>query len=110
MQAITPTRLAELIAARAEAGAPLPLMIDVREAWEWNLCHIPGSLHVPMHLIPLKMQDLDSSREIVCVCHTGARSGQVVQYLQARGFGRAINLHGGVEEWANSVDPTMPHY
>lgn len=110
MQYITPRKLADELARRAEAGEPLPLLIDVREPWEWNLCHIPGSLHLPMHLIPAKMNEFDPNQEIVCICHSGARSAQVVQFLQRHGFGHAINLLGGVEEWANSVDPTMPHY
>lgn len=110
MSAITPPRLAALLAERTAAGSPAPLMLDVREAWEWNLCHIPGSTHVPMHLVPVRIEEFDREREIVCICHTGRRSGVVVNFLQQNGFHRATNLLGGVAEWANSVDPAMPRY
>lgn len=110
MQYTTPTRLAALLKERAQTGEAPPLMIDVREAWEWNLCHIPGSIHVPMHLVPVKMQEFERDREIVCICHTGGRSGQVAHFLQQHGYGHAINLFGGVAEWADSVDPSMPRY
>jgi rhodanese-related sulfurtransferase len=110
MQYTTPKRLAALLAERDAAGQARPMLVDVREAWEWNLCHIPGSVHVPMHLIPLKMQEFEREREIVCICHTGGRSGQVVQFLQQHGYANAINLLGGVADWADSVDPQMPRY
>ncbi len=110
MQYTTPKRLAALLAERQAAGQPAPFLMDVREDWEWNLCHIPGSVHVPMHLIPLKMQDIEPEREIVCICHTGGRSAQVAHFLQQHGYANVSNLLGGVADWADSVDPSMPRY
>lgn len=89
-----------------------PLLLDVREPWEFNTCHIDGSRLVPMRQIPqaVSEQALDHSQEIVVICHHGIRSRQVAYYLEQQGFDKVINLEGGVEAWANDVDPGMPRY
>ena len=87
-----------------------PLLLDVREPWEFNTCHIPQSELVPMAQIPARMQDFDSEREIVLICHHGIRSRQVGMYLEANGFSNLINLSGGIDAWAQQVDRDMPIY
>lgn len=94
----------------ADASAEQPLLLDVREDWEVQLCRIPGSLHIPMNLIPLRMSELPDDKPIVTVCHHGVRSFQVGLYLANAGFEPVISLRGGVEAWACDVDPTMTHY
>jgi rhodanese-related sulfurtransferase len=87
-----------------------PVLLDVREPWEVAVCHIPGSIHVPMNAIPARAGELDIRAETVLICHHGARSYQVGLYLEQRGFTRLHNLFGGVDGWARSVDPAMATY
>jgi rhodanese-related sulfurtransferase len=87
-----------------------PVLLDVREPWEVAVCHIPGSIHVPMNAIPARAGELDTRAETVLICHHGARSYQVGLYLEQRGFTRLHNLFGGVDGWARSVDPAMATY
>lgn len=87
-----------------------PLLLDVREPWEFERCHIEGSELIPMREIPSRIALLDSSREIVVICHHGVRSAQVSMFLAHHGFENVINLRGGVAAWAERVDPHMPRY
>lgn len=93
------------------AAAPEPpLLLDVREPWEFEICHIAGSTLVPMRGIPAALGQLDPARETVVICHHGIRSRQVAWYLERMGFTRIVNLSGGVDAWAREVDPGMPVY
>ncbi len=87
-----------------------PLLLDVREPWEFRVCHIAGSRLLPMGQIPAALDDLDPQRETVVICHHGIRSRQVAMFLHYRGFGNIINLAGGVDAWARDVDRQMPTY
>ena len=100
----------ELAARLADPAAEQPLLLDVREDWEFATCHIAGSTQIPMHLIPIRVGELDDDREIVCICHHGARSMQVAAFLERNGFSNVTNLTGGVHAWAVQVDPSMPKY
>lgn len=88
------------------------MLLDVREPWEFDRCHIAGSELIPMQQIPTAVEQarLDPAREIVVICHHGIRSRQVAYYLEHFGFTKLINLEGGVEAWAQDVDPTMERY
>ena len=86
------------------------LLLDVREPWEFRICHIEGSQLIPMGQIPAALTALDPSRETVVICHHGIRSRQVAMYLEYQGFTDVINLAGGVEAWARDVDHQMPTY
>ena len=100
----------ELAARLADPAQEQPLLLDVRENWEFDTCHIAGSTQIPMHLIPIRVGELDDDREIVCICHHGARSMQVAAFLERNGFSNVTNLTGGVHAWAVQVDPSMPKY
>ena len=106
MQSITVTQLKERLEQRNEK----PLLLDVRESWEFAICHIDGSRLLPMREIPNALDDLDNDQEIVVICHTGVRSLQVCYFLQHEGFTKVMNLSGGVHAWATSVDTKMPTY
>ena len=106
MQNITVTELKE----RLEQRNNKPLLLDVREPWEFAICHIDGSRLLPMREIPNAVQDLDIEQEIVVICHTGVRSLQVCYFLQHEGFSNVMNLSGGVHSWATTIDPQMPTY
>ena len=100
----------ELAAWLADPSREQPLLLDVREGWEFETCHIAGSTLIPMHLIPVRVGEIDDDRDIVCICHHGARSMQVAAFLERNGFSNVTNLTGGVHAWAVQVDPSMPKY
>ena len=91
-------------------GQSTPLLLDVREPWEYDICHLTGSELVPMRKIQQVAEAFDKNREIVVICHHGIRSRHVAYYLEQIGFNNVINLEGGVERWANEIDPTMKRY
>jgi rhodanese-related sulfurtransferase len=94
------------------AGEANPILLDVRETWEYQTCHLDGSQLIPMREIPQAVEngELDPNREVVVICHHGIRSRQVAYYLEHQGFDKVINLEGGVEAWADQIDPTMARY
>jgi rhodanese-related sulfurtransferase len=107
MQQITPRELDALL---RQSGEDAPLLLDVREPWEFGICRIEGAKLVPMRQIPSSLSQLDTERPTVVICHHGIRSQQVALYLEHNGFSRVINLRGGVAGWAQDVDPSMPTY
>jgi rhodanese-related sulfurtransferase len=106
MRRITSTELKTYL----ETTDSSPILLDVREPWEFQTCHIEGALHIPMGQIPTRYQQLDPSKEIVVICHHGMRSLQVAQFLEKAGFKNIVNLTGGVDAWAREVDANMPVY
>jgi rhodanese-related sulfurtransferase len=107
MEQITPQQLKAWL---DDPARPRPVLVDVREPWEIEVCRIPESVHVPMNAIPARAAELDAEADTVLICHHGARSFQVGLYLEQRGFTRVHNLFGGVDAWARSVDPAMATY
>jgi rhodanese-related sulfurtransferase len=101
---------ADLAAWLADPDREPPLLLDVREPWEYQTCRIEPSLLMPMASVPARQEELDPERPLVCICHHGARSMQVAAFLERAGFGQVINLTGGIHGWALQVDPTMPTY
>lgn len=87
-----------------------PIMIDVREPWEWQVARIDGATLLPMAQIPSRIQEIDSTHPTVVICHHGVRSLQVVAYLQRQGFANLHNLQGGIDAWSREVDPSVPVY
>ena len=96
------------LAAHLESASPL--LLDVREPWEFDTCHIDGSINVPMGQVPQRIDELQDADEIIVICHHGVRSQQVIWYLQQHEFDDLVNLDGGVDAWARSVDTSMPVY
>jgi rhodanese-related sulfurtransferase len=107
MQQITP---AELKAWLDDARRGRPVLLDVREPWEREICSLPESLHVPMNTVPGRAGELDQGTDTVVICHHGSRSSQVALFLERRGFARVYNLQGGVDAWARAIDPSLPIY
>jgi rhodanese-related sulfurtransferase len=100
------TQVAEMIA----RGVERIEFLDVREAWEVDLCVIARSRHIPMNEVPARSDELPRDRALVVVCHHGVRSLKVAQWLRAQGFENAINLDGGIDEWARVIEPQMATY
>jgi molybdopterin/thiamine biosynthesis adenylyltransferase/rhodanese-related sulfurtransferase len=84
-------------------------VLDVREPHEYQICNIGGHL-IPLGDLPRRVNELDSSREIVAHCRSGVRSAKAVDFLQQVGFKKVHNLAGGILAWADRVDPKMPKY
>src|SRR6202171_5986995 len=94
--------------ARQDRGDDL-FILDVREPHEYQICNLNGKL-IPLGELPRRVNELDSSREMVVHCRSGKRSADAIQFLQKAGFKKLLNLKGGVLAWADEVDPTMPKY
>ncbi|RSM49807.1 sulfurtransferase [Actinoplanes sp. ATCC 53533] len=75
-------------------------LLDVREPDEWTAGHAPGAHHLPMMEVPARIAEIPSDTEVVVVCRSGGRSGQVVSYLMGNGWDNVRNLDGGMQAWA----------
>lgn len=109
MQSLRVEQLQDFVCAH-----PGVLLLDVREPWEVQLARIdlPGaaSLHMPMQQIPQRLAELQPTQPVVCICHHGARSAQVVAFLERHGHAQVYNLAGGVDAWSTQVDRAVPRY
>ncbi len=85
-------------------------LIDVREPYEFEICAIPGAEPIPMRQIPEHLGDLPRGKHLLIHCHHGGRSLRVTEYLRAQGFPRVSNVAGGIEAWAEQIDPTLRRY
>ena len=89
---------------------PAPLLLDVREEWEFEHVSLPESQHVPLAELPAMVHELDPEQPIVCICHHGMRSLRAVHFLAHHGFAEVHDLAGGIDAWAVQQDPTMARY
>jgi molybdopterin/thiamine biosynthesis adenylyltransferase/rhodanese-related sulfurtransferase len=103
-----PEMQVEELKRRLDAGENL-FVLDVREPHEYQICNIGAHL-IPLGDLPKRVNELDSSREIVAHCRSGVRSAKAVGFLQQAGFKKVHNLAGGILAWADRVDPKMPKY
>ena len=101
---ITPRELK----ARLDRGDDL-YILDVREPHEYQICNLGGHL-IPLGDLSKRVNELDSSREIVAHCRSGKRSAEAVEFLQRAGFRKVLNLKGGILAWSDEVDPSVPKY
>jgi len=113
MQSLTGPGLVALAEAQAARGSPL-VLLDVREPWETALAAIalPAATtrRMPMGEFAGRLGELDPAQPVVCVRHHGARSAQVVAFLERSGFASAYNLAGGIDAWSRDVDPGVARY
>jgi len=86
------------------------VLLDVREPFELELARLDGARHVPMRQIPESVGDLPRDADILVLCHVGARSLRVAQFLRAQGFDRVANIAGGIDAWSLEIDPAVPRY
>ncbi len=95
---------------RNDAARTAPVVVDVREPWEFAHCRIDGAISMPLSQLPARLAELPATQDVILVCHHGSRSQQAALFLARNGFSRVYNLRGGVEAWALDVDPAMPRY
>lgn len=93
-----------------DPGRDKPVLLDVREPWEYDKARIPGSQLVPMREVPGRVAEIDADKEVVAICHHGGRSMQVAMFLEKQGYRSVHNLTGGIDAWSRTVDPTVPTY
>ena len=89
---------------------PGTVLLDVREPYELAICQIDGSQNIPMRSVPGRLAEIPRDQRILVLCHHGARSMQVTEYLRANGYASASNIAGGTEAWAEYVDPSLARY
>ncbi|MEJ8825553.1 rhodanese-like domain-containing protein [Variovorax humicola] len=108
---VTPTQLAAWFAADPAAA---PVLLDVREPWEWETASVMPAgfklVTIPMNEIPGRLAELDPSQRVACLCHHGARSQRVAMFLAQNGFDALANVSGGINAWSIQHDPAVPRY
>ncbi|HET8578533.1 MAG TPA: rhodanese-like domain-containing protein [Methylomirabilota bacterium] len=102
---ITPPQLK----ARLDRKEPI-VLLDVRDGWETALCRLENSVHIPLEELEFRVDELDRGDDIVVYCHHGIRSAAVASFLRNQGFAKAVNLAGGLDAWAQTVDRGMRRY
>jgi len=100
---------ADELAASLQTEHP-PVLLDVRETWEFELVHLPGSLHIPMGALMSRSAELDPAARIVTICHHGIRSLNSALYLRSIGMTNTQSLQGGLDLYAKRIDPKLPRY
>jgi adenylyltransferase/sulfurtransferase len=95
--------------ARIDRG-DAPMIVDVREPGEFEVCRIPGAVLIPLGQLPARLSELDPAQEIVLQCKVGGRSANATAFLKRAGFSRARNLTGGILAWIDQVDPSLAKY
>ncbi len=91
-----------------------PVVLDVREPSEIQIASVTANgFHlrtIPMGVIPPRLTELDPAQPVACLCHHGGRSMQVANFLKNRGFQHVANITGGIQAWANELDPSIARY
>ena len=85
-------------------------LLDVRQPEEFAVSKIEGFLLMPLHELAAGVEELQphKSKEVLVICHHGARSLFAANFLRKCGFD-AKSIKGGIEEWSSKIDPSMPH-
>jgi rhodanese-related sulfurtransferase len=91
-------------------GGESVTLLDVREPHELAICKVAGSVDIPMQQVPQRLSELPREGAIVVMCHHGGRSRMVTNFLRQNGYGNAVNLAGGIDAWAQAVEPGMARY
>ena len=119
MDHLTAPQVAALLAeAAADPSRVQPLLLDVREPWEFETARMDGATLVPMSSIGSRIAEVEALQEgadgtyrpIICICHHGARSMQVAAFLEKQGLDNVVNMTGGIHAWSQQVDAAVPTY
>jgi adenylyltransferase/sulfurtransferase len=87
-----------------------PALLDVRNPHEYEIACVSGAILIPLGDLPSRLQELDPSRQYVVTCHKGARAERAYHLLKESGFERLQLLQGGIDAWAERIDPSMARY
>lgn len=100
---------ADILRRSATAEAPV-MLIDVREPFEYEIGHIEGAHLIPLGTIADAVATLPQDRPLILYCHLGMRSLRAAQFLRQQGYPLAASVSGGIDAWAERIDPTIPRY
>jgi adenylyltransferase/sulfurtransferase len=92
------------------SGGKKVVLVDVREAFEFEIARIPNSQLIPLGTIPERLAEIPRTETTVVMCKSGVRSARVIEFLRGQGFENLLNLEGGLDAWREDVDPTMRKY
>ncbi len=84
--------------------------MDVRGAYEYEICHLDNSILIPLSELEERLEELDKSSHIIAYCHHGVRSLKAAQLLKVNGFQNVKNLQGSIHAWATEIDPSIGTY
>lgn len=107
---VTPRQLADMLQAGGPAG---PVVIDVRLAAEFQVGAIPHALHIPLHELEHRIDeihDIAAGRPIVTICHHGVRSLKASLFMRQSGLPGAMSMAGGMDAWSIAINPAIPRY
>lgn len=90
------------------ATADDSVLLDVREYEEWMSGRAPDAIHIPMSQLTSRVDEIDRSKRIICICRSGNRSAQVTQWLRRQGID-AVNMTGGMHGWTAADHPMVNH-
>ncbi len=100
--------------AQAQHGSGQPIVLDVRENWELQAASVKAQgfelLAIPMGDVPARLAEIAQGRPVACLCHHGARSQRVADFLAQNGFTALANIAGGIDAWSAQLDTSVPHY
>ncbi|WP_326542127.1 rhodanese-like domain-containing protein [Pseudorhodoferax sp.] len=109
---VPPSSLSDWQQSKAAEGQVT--VLDVREPAELATASVQPDgfalLAIPMGEIPARLGELDPAQPIACLCHHGARSMRVAQFLVQQGFEHVANISGGIDAWSLQRDPSIPRY
>jgi len=112
IEQLPPSDLATWLQSQAPQGQPV--VLDVREPWELQTASVTADgfelVTIPMGDIPARLAELDPARPVACLCHHGARSLRVAQFLVQNGFANVANVSGGIDAWSQQRDASVPRY
>jgi rhodanese-related sulfurtransferase len=95
---------------KIESGRDFTLL-DVREPHELYISNLKiESIHIPLDDLSSRMDELDGSKEIIVMCRSGNSATTACKLLTEKGFKNVFNLKGGINEWAQKIDPSLPVY
>jgi rhodanese-related sulfurtransferase len=99
------------LSGRLERGER-PLLVDVRQPWEYGLARLPGSLLLPLGELPSRTAEVRPApgQLVVCYCHHGVRSLRAAEVLSGAGLAAVVSLAGGIDAWSLQIDPSVPRY
>jgi rhodanese-related sulfurtransferase len=99
IQDIQPTELNDLL---LSGNGSRPVVVDVREPWEYYQGHVPGALLMPLGQLAMRLNELDIEKPVAVICATGNRSQSASALLGQKGFKIIYNVLGGTSEWMRS--------
>ena len=105
---MSPDQIPAIDVESAAAAASAVVILDVREYEEWMSGRVPNAVHIPMSELMARVDEIDRTKRVICVCRSGNRSARVTAWLRQQGFD-AVNMTGGMSAWASFGHPLVNH-